>query len=191
MPLRRACSFYSIAHADIPTAERLEHVLARAREHSPSILFIDELDGLLPRGGNGYYMGQHQIQLVEQALMLMSQLDPGSQVFLIGTTDHIDNLDPRVLRGGRVTEKIEIGVPDDQGYLRLIDKYLGPIPLAPGLASHYILNRLRGIAPAYPQALVSTAMRMAMNRMKDGEETLPPLIWDDFEGALKRNQICL
>jgi hypothetical protein len=32
---------------------------------------------------------------------------------------------------------------------------------------------------------------MAMNRMKDGEETLPPLIWDDFEDALKRNRICL
>ena len=180
-----------ITPADVPTAERLEQVFARAREHSPSILFIDELDGLLPRGDNGYYMGQHQIQLVEQALMLMSQLDPGNQVFLIGTTNHIDNIDPRVLRGGRFTEKIEIGIPDDGGYLRLIDRYLGPIPLAAGLATHDIVGRLMGISPADLQALVSTAKRMAMNRMKDGEETLPPLIWDDFEGALKRNQICL
>jgi transitional endoplasmic reticulum ATPase len=184
-------SFYSLAPAGVPTAERLEHVFARAREHSPSILFIDELDGLLPRGDNGYYMGQHQIQLVEQVLMLMSQLDPGNQVFLIGTTNHIDNIDPRVLRGGRFTEKIEMGFPDDEGYLRLINKYLGPIPLAADLVSYDILNRLRGISPADLQALVSTAKRMAMNRMKDGEETLPPLIWDDFEGALKRNQVCL
>ena len=52
-------SFYSIAPADVPTAERLEQVFARAHEHSPSILFIDELDGLLPRGDNGYdkYLG--------------------------------------------------------------------------------------------------------------------------------------
>jgi len=121
----------------------------------------------------------------------MSQLDPGNQVFLIGTTNHIDNIDPRVLRGGRFTEKIEIGFPDDGGYLRLIDKYLGPIPLAAGLTNHDILDRLRGISPADLQALVSTAKRMAMNRMKDGEETLPPLIWQDFEEALKRNQICL
>ena len=121
-------SLYAIAPADVPTAERLAQVFARAREHSPSILFIDELDGLLPRGDNGYFMGQHQIQFVEQALMLMSQLDPGNQVFLVGTTNHIDNIDPRVLRGGRFTEKIEIGVPDDQGYLRLIDKYLGTDP---------------------------------------------------------------
>jgi transitional endoplasmic reticulum ATPase len=184
-------SFYSIAPSDVPTAEKLAQVFARAREHSPSILFVDELDGLLPRGDNGYYMGQHQIQFVEQGLMLMSQLDPGNQVFLIGTTNHIENIDPRVLRGGRFTEKIEIGVPDDQGYLRLIDKYLGPIPLAAGLSSQDILGRIRGISPADLGALVSTAKRMAMNRMKDGDAVLPPLIWEDFEQALKRNQVCL
>ena len=78
-------SFYAIAPADAPTPEKLAQVFARAREHSPSILFIDEIDGLLPRGDSGYFMGQHQIQLVEQALMLMSQLDPGNQVFLVGT----------------------------------------------------------------------------------------------------------
>lgn len=75
--------------------------------------------------------------------------------------------------------------------MRLTEKYLGPIPLAAGLAMHDIVGRLRGISPADLQALVSTAKRMAMNRMKDGEETLPPLIWQDFEEALKRNQICL
>jgi transitional endoplasmic reticulum ATPase len=145
----------------------------------------------LPRGDNGYYMGQHQLQFVEQGLMLMSQLDPGNQVFLIGTTNHIDNIDPRVLRGGRFTEKIAVGVPDAEGYLRLIDKYLGPIPLAATITSQDIHDRLRGISPADLQALVSTAKRMAMNRMKDGDEVLPPLVWEDFEQALKRNQVCL
>ena len=71
-------------------------------------------------------MGQHQLQFVEQALMLMSQLEPAHQVFLIGTTNHIDNIDSRVLRGGRFSDKLEIGMPDDQGYLRLLRKYLGP-----------------------------------------------------------------
>jgi transitional endoplasmic reticulum ATPase len=181
-------SFYAIAPADVPTAERLAQVFARAREHSPSILFIDEMDGLLPRSDNGYYMGQHQIQLVEQALMLMSQLDPGNQVFLVGTTNHIDNIDPRVLRGGRFTEKIEVGVPDDQGYLRLIGKYLGPIPLAAGFTCDDLLNRLRGISPADLQGLVNTAKRMAMNRMNVSDESLPPLIWRDFEQALERTR---
>jgi len=181
-------SFYAIAPADVPTPEKLAQVFARAREQSPSILFIDEIDGLLPRGDNGYYMGQHQIQLVEQALMLMSQLDPGNQVFLVGTTNHIDHIDPRVLRGGRFTDKIEVGVPDEQGYLLLIEKYLGPIPLAAGLTCHDLLARLRGISPADLEGLVNTAKRMAMNRMTASDEALPPLVWDDFEHALERTQ---
>jgi transitional endoplasmic reticulum ATPase len=181
-------SFYAVAPADVPTPEKLSQVFSRAREQSPSILFVDEIDGLLPRGDSGYFMGQHQIQLVEQALMLMSQLDPGNQVFLVGTTNHIDHIDPRVLRGGRFTEKIEVGVPDDQGYLRLIEKYLGPIPLAAGLTCDDLLSRLRGISPADLQGVVNTAKRIAMNRMTANDESLPPLIWEDFEHALERTQ---
>ena len=182
-------SFYPLTPSDVPTPDKLTQAFARAREQSPSIVFIDEIDGLLPRGDNGYYMGQHQLQFVEQALMLMSQLDPGNQVFLIGTTNHPDHIDPRVLRGGRFTEKIEVGAPDDQGYLRLIDKYLGPIPLGDSLSGNDLLTRLRGIAPADLQAVVSTAKRMAMNRMKESDQSLPPLIWEDFEQALRRNQV--
>jgi SpoVK/Ycf46/Vps4 family AAA+-type ATPase len=66
-----------------------------------------------------------------------------------------------LLRGGRFTEKIEVGVPDDQGYLRLIDKHLGSIPLAASLTSRDIVGRLRGISPADLQALVNMAERMA------------------------------
>ncbi|MBZ5726941.1 MAG: AAA family ATPase [Acidobacteriia bacterium] len=182
-------SFYPITPADVPTPDKLVQAFSRARENSPSILFIDEIDSLLPRGDNGYYKGQHQIQLVEQALMLMSQLDPANQVFLVGTTNHIDDIDPRALRGGRFTEKVEVCMPDDSGYLRLIEKYLGPIPLAADFAKNDLLARLRGISPADLQALVNTAKRMAMNRMEDSAEALPPLVWDDFEKALQRNQV--
>jgi len=92
-----------------------------------------KLDGLLPRGDSGYYMGQHQIQLVEQALMLMSQLDPGNQSFSSDHEPQSTISTPRVLRGGRFTEKIEIGVPDDEGYLRLIENTWGRFHWPPAL----------------------------------------------------------
>ena len=184
-------SFYPITPADVPTPDKLVQAFDRARENSPSILFLDEIDGLLPRGDNGYYKGQHQIQFVDQALMLMSQLDPANQVFLVGTTNHIDDIDPRVMRGGRFTEKIEVCAPDDSGYLRLIEKYLGSIPLAANLTRNAILARLKGISPADLQAVVSTAKRMAMNRMDESDDALPPLILEDFEKALERIQVSL
>jgi len=182
-------SFYSITPADAPTPQKLEQVFARAKENSPSIVFIDEMDGILPGGNNSRFVTQHQQQIVDQALMLMSQLDPGNQVFLIGTTNHIDCIDPRVLRGGRFSEKIEIGIPDDPGYLRLVKKYLGPISLADGFTPEEVLERLRGISPADLEALVNTAKRMALNRAEENAERLPPLIWEDFQEALKRNRV--
>ena len=184
-------SFYSITPADVPTPQKIEQIFARAREHSPSIVFIDEIDGILPGGNNAHYMTQHQQQIVDQALMLMSQLDSGNRVFLVGSTNHLDCIDPRALRGGRFSEKIYIGVPDDAGYLRLIGTYLGPIPLADGFTAGDLLDCVRGVSPADLHAIINTAKRMAMSRMELGADRLPPLIRADFEEALRKNQVRL
>jgi transitional endoplasmic reticulum ATPase len=64
--------------------KKLTDLFARAKENSPSIIFIDEMDGLLPR--NTGPQSQHDIQLVEQARSLISELEAQHNVFLIGTT---------------------------------------------------------------------------------------------------------
>ena len=86
-------SFYPITSADIlgsaasASVKKLTELFARAKENSPSIIFIDEMDGLLPR--NTGLQSQHDIQLVEQARSLISDLEPQHNVFLIGTTNHL------------------------------------------------------------------------------------------------------
>jgi SpoVK/Ycf46/Vps4 family AAA+-type ATPase len=69
------------------------------------------MDGLLPR--NTGLQSQHDIQLVEQARSLISDLEKPHNVFLIGTTNHLDSVDPAILRGGRFSEKASVasGVP--------------------------------------------------------------------------------
>lgn len=186
-------SFYPITAADIlggaagASVKKLREVFSRARENSPSIIFIDEVDGLLPR--NTGIQSQHDIQLVEQARTLISELEPNHNVFLIGTTNHIDNIDPAILRGGRFSEKIEIGVPHEDGYRRLIARHIGESPLAPELTVDEIANKLKGISPADLEAICTSAKRMAMRRMADGADRLPPLIWTDFTEAMKRVQV--
>jgi SpoVK/Ycf46/Vps4 family AAA+-type ATPase len=66
---------------------------------------------------------------------------------------------------------------------------LGPVPLADGFTPEGALDRLRGIYPADLEALVNTAKRMALNRAEENAEQLPPLIWDHFQEALKRNRV--
>ena len=186
-------SFYPITAADIlggaigASVKKLTELFARAKENSPSIIFIDEMDGMLPR--NNGFQSQHDIQLVEQARSLISELEPQHNVFLIGTTNDLASIDAAILRGGRFSEKIEIGTPHESGYQRLLTKHLDGIRLVEGLSVELLAERLKGISPADLEAICNSAKRMAMRRMAEDAEELPPLVWNDFTEAMKRVQV--
>jgi transitional endoplasmic reticulum ATPase len=186
-------SFYPIAPADVlggvvgASVKRLREIFARAKEQAPSILFLDEIDGLLPL--NYGQLNAHDVQLVEQTLMEITGLEPAHNVFLIGTTNHIDQIDARVLRGGRFGEKIEIGVPDRAGYRKLIERYMGRARLTEELSIEYLIEQLQGVSPADLEAICKAAKRFAMRRLPESADELPPLEWDDFAQAMKRVQV--
>ena len=186
-------SFYRITAAEIlggatgASVKKLTELFARAKENSPSIIFIDEMDGLLAR--NTGLQSQHDIQLVEQARSLISELDSHHNVFLIGTTNHLDSIDPAILRGGRFSEKLQIGTPDQNGYKRLLERHLDGVPLVDPLTKGILAERLAGVSPADLEAICNSAKRMAMRRMAHDADSLPPLSWDDFSEAMKRVQV--
>jgi transitional endoplasmic reticulum ATPase len=186
-------SFYPVTAADIlggatgASVKKLVELFARAKENSPSIIFIDEMDGLLPR--NTGFQAQHDIQVVEQTRSLISELEPQHNVFLIGAANHLDHIDPAILRGGRFSEKLEIGLPDEAACRRLLAKHLDGVRLTEGLCHENLAARLNGISPADLEAICTSAKRMAMRRMLRDAEGLPPLIWDDFAEAIKRVQV--
>ncbi len=185
-------SFYSISPGDVlsgavgGSVKRLSEIFGRAKEHSPSILFFDEMDGLFPSIQGS--LGHHDVQLVEQALIEISALKPEHNVFLIGTTNYLERVDSRILRGGRFSEKIEIGVPDEAGYHRLLLRYLGKAQIGDDLSLKTIADRVHGMSPADLEATVNTMKRAAMRRMGRDAAELPPLRLGDFEEALGRVQ---
>jgi transitional endoplasmic reticulum ATPase len=185
-------SFYSISPSDVlsgavgGSVKRLSEIFARAKEHAPSILFFDEMDGLFP-GVDGP-VGQHDVQLVEQALIEISALKQEHNVFLIGTTNFLERIDPRILRGGRFSEKIDIGAPDEAGYRLLLARYLGKARLADGVTPETFIDRIQGMSPADLEATINTMKRVALRRMAAGASELPPLQVEDFEEALRRVQ---
>lgn len=184
-------SFYPLTAADVlsgntgDSVKRVKSIFARAKEHSPSLIFLDEMDGLLPT--NGRFVSQHDVQVVEQFLTEISGLEPEHNVFLVGTTNHPENIDPRVLRGGRFSEKIVIGLPGLEGRKTLLSKYLHATRLEPGITIESIATQLDGRVPADLEAICITAKRMAFNRNGSAEE-VPPLNWSDFEKAIQRVQ---
>ena len=181
--------FYPLTAASVlgggvgDSVKSVASVFVRAKEHSPAIIFLDEMDGLLP--ANNRYLAQHDVQLVEQFLTEISGLQPENNVFLVGTTNHPENIDPRVLRGGRFSAKILIPTPEDAHRVQLLGLYLKGVRLEPGLTIEDIARRLNGLASADLQAICTAAKRMAFNRIANSDQ-LPPLNWSDFARATER-----
>jgi transitional endoplasmic reticulum ATPase len=132
------------------------------------------------------YGSQHDVQLVEQALIEISDLRPEHQVFLIGTTNDLSRVDPRILRGGRFSEKVEIGLPDDDGYRRLVSMNFPAIQLSAVLTEMQILEMVRGLSPAEISAVASAAKRFALARTPEGATRLMPIEANDIELAIAR-----
>jgi transitional endoplasmic reticulum ATPase len=182
-------SFYPLTSADVlggnqgDSVKRVSQIFARAKENRPSMIFIDEMDGLMPRAAG--LVGQHDIQVTDQFLSEISNLHAEQSVFLVGTTNHADHIDPRVLRGGRFSEKIEIGLPGRAARERLLARYLAGVALAPGATIATLAERLRDLSPADLEAISNAARRFAFNRAPDSSQ-LPPLILADFEKAVQR-----
>jgi transitional endoplasmic reticulum ATPase len=182
-----ARSFYPVTAADLlgsgqgDSVKRLAELFARAKEHSPSIIFFDELDGLF--GSTHTFASSHDTQFIEQALIEISRIEPSHQVLLVGATNHPDRLDSRIMRGGRFSEKIEITVPGPANRERLLRKLLAGT--ASAVPFSQLVEKTAGMAPADIEAIVQAARRFAFGR-SDRDDRLPPLELSDFERAVER-----
>ena len=119
---------------------------------------------------------------MEQFLAEISELKPENEVFLIGTTNNPENIDARVLRGGRFSEKILIPLPRGDQRVQLVRMFLNDTRLEGGLSIEDIAGNLEGASPADLQAICTAAKRMAFNRLTDGDR-LPPLNSSDFDSC--------
>ena len=144
------------------------------------------MDGLLP-GRDGALLNQHDVQLVEQCLTEISNLSPQNDVFLIGTTNHLDQIDPRVVRGGRFSEKIQIGLPTTELRQRLFARFLDGLPLAPDADAPELAKLSEGLCHGDIQAVCEAAKRFAHRRTRDGQK--PALRAEDFHKAMERIRV--
>jgi len=185
-------SFYAVSPSDVLGAavggsvKRLSEIFRRAKDNAPSIVFFDEMDGLFPELHG--QMNQHDVQLVEQALIEISALKPEHQIFLVGTTNYLDRIDLRILRGGRFSEKVVVSVPDEAGYRKLVMRYLGKARLGQELTVQALAERVTGMAPADLEATIQSMKRVAMRRMDPNAKELPTLNLGDLNEALGRVQ---
>jgi transitional endoplasmic reticulum ATPase len=105
------------------SARNLRSLFERARAHTPTVLFVDEIESLLPRRDTGgWAAGIEREAVVTEFLQQLDGLRSRSGVFVLGATNLPEKLDPAVTRGGRLGRQIEIprpGLADRERLLRL------------------------------------------------------------------------
>ena len=110
--------------------QQIARLFARARQVAPCVIFIDELDSLVPARGSG--MGEPQVteRVVNTILAEMDGLEELQSVVVIGATNRPNLIDPALMRPGRLDELIYVGVPDAAGRERILRIQTQKMPLA-------------------------------------------------------------
>ena len=158
----------------------LVQVAFRARQVAPTIIFIDELDSLVPARGGG--LGEPQVteRVVNTILAEMDGLEELQNVVVIGATNRPTLIDPALLRPGRFDELIYVGTPDPQGRRRILAIHTRNMPLADDVDLDSLAQRTERFTGADLEDLVRRAGLTALRRGLDAVKVTK----EDFEIAL-------
>src|SRR5207253_2472378 len=166
---------------------RLREIFKEAKEKSPSIIFIDEIDSIAPKRVE--VAGEVERRVVSQLLSLMDGLEARGKVIVIGATNRPNAIDPALRRPGRFDREIEIGVPDKMGRYEVLQIHTRTMPLASDVG----LPRLSDICHGYTGADISAlcreaamkALRRYLPEMNLEEERVPSGILEKMEVNLE------
>jgi transitional endoplasmic reticulum ATPase len=176
------CSFYPVSGADVmskwvgESEGNIRRLFERARENRPSIVFIDEIDAIAGRRGSVEVHDTHVNQLLSEIDGVAGQRG----VFVIGASNRPDQIDPAMLRGGRLSRTIILGLPDEPGRLALLGLYTSRMPTV-AVRLDELARETEGMSPADLRAVCQEAGLAAMGR--DGATQVTH---EDFEEALAR-----
>ncbi len=147
--------FYSISGSDFVEmfvgvgASRVRDLFQQAKENSPAIIFIDEIDAVGRHRGAGLGGGHDEReQTLNQLLVEMDGFDPKTNVILIAATNRPDILDPALLRPGRFDRQIGVDAPDLQGRKKILEVHGRGKPLAGSVDLEVLARKTPGFTGA-------------------------------------------
>src|SRR4029077_17698078 len=112
--------------------QQISRLFARARQVAPCVVFIDEIDSLVPARGSGERFGEPQVtgRVVNTILAEMDGMEELQSVVLIGATNRPQLVDPALLRPGRFDELVYVGTPSEEGREHILKIHTAKMPLA-------------------------------------------------------------
>jgi len=195
---------------------KLRAVFERARENSPAIVFIDELDAI---GSSRDGDRRPQDSVITQLLTLLDGLESDEELVVIGSTNRVDDLDEALRRPGRFDREIEVSSPDQDGRKEILEIQTQETPLAETVDLESYAAACAGFTGADLQALVQEAISATIRRtgvavdsrdfedvevtnrdfhvaltevspsaLREYRATIPQTTWDDIGGQCEAKQ---
>ena len=162
-------TFISLSGAEIhgkyygESEAHLREIFNEAEQNKPCIIFIDEIDAIAPKREE--VTGEVEKRVVSQLLALMDGLEPRGQIVVIGATNRPNALDPALRRGGRLDREIEIGIPDREGRLEILQIHTRGMPLTHDVDLRKLANLTHGFTGADITELCKEAAMKALRRV--------------------------
>jgi len=173
---------------------RLREIFKEAREKSPTIVFIDEIDSIAPKREE--VTGEVERRVVSQLLSVMDGLEARGKVIVIAATNRPNAIDPALRRPGRFDREIEIRVPSKKGRFEILQIHTRHMPLTEDVDLEKLSSVSHGFVGADLEGLCKEAamktLRRVLPELKLEEDKLTPeflnklqVTNDDFQNALK------
>ncbi|KAM9987498.1 hypothetical protein ACTFIZ_005228 [Dictyostelium cf. discoideum] len=182
------CTFIRVSGSELVQkyigegSRMVRELFIMAREHAPSIIFMDEIDSIgSSRGESGSGGGDSEVQ--RTMLELLNQLDgfeSTKNIKVLMCTNRIDILDPALLRPGRIDRKIEFPNPGDAGRLDILKIHSRKMNLTRGINLKKISDKMNGASGAELKAVCTEAGMYALR------ERRVHVSQEDFEMAVSK-----
>ena len=144
------------------TEARLREIFKEAKDNSPSIIFIDEIDAIAPKREEAY--GDVEKRVVAQLLALMDGLTERGNVIVLGASNRPDSVDPALRRPGRFDREMEISVPNSDGRLEILHIHTRGMPLSDDIDLKNLASELHGYTGADIKSLCRESAIKAIRR---------------------------
>jgi cell division protease FtsH len=162
-------------------ASRVRDLFKQAREKSPCIIFIDEIDAIgRARGKNMMMSNDERESTLNQLLVEMDGFSGESGIIVLAATNRPDVLDTALLRPGRFDRQITIDKPDLKGREAIFKVHLKPIKLSETVDIHKLAEQTPGFAGADIANVCNEAALIAARKNKAAVEM------EDFQDAVDR-----
>jgi len=182
-------SFYSIAGPEImskyygESEKHVRDVFEKAQKNAPAIIFIDEIDSIAPKRGEG--IDQTEKRIVAQLLTLMDGLKARGQLVVMAATNRPEDIDEALRRPGRFDRELRINPPDERGRKEILQIHTRGMPLDKDVNFEEIANKTIGFTGADIEVLCKEAALKSIKPyfadLKNMQEKVPTEILDKIK----------